>query len=306
MRKWVYSFFYLTLCSNLFCSCQHNTQLTTKMDVTSQKDSISFEAEKPVKNYVPIQSRDTIIKQLEVKKSNRKPLVIHVYIPLCDNENQGIVPTSASLGDGFSLRTNLYWATRTGTKRFFKNHVKWKMIYDRKDIDTNVLERVVFERTYSDTKVYLVADAYRGDRMEETVNNFLAALSNNRKDSIQVDSSVIVYAAGDADLIMFNGHNGMMDNIDVKEWKNKTTKQTDAVVNACVSADYFTEEFINAKAFPLVRTQTLLHPGAYVLTQIIDDWIAGVEERQLCLNAGRAYCVKHDCGAGTKVFKTGW
>jgi hypothetical protein len=275
-------------------------------EVPIEKDTVSTKVEKEVKKYFPIQSRDTILKQIGFKKANGKPLVVHIFIPLCDNENQGIVPTTASLGNGLSLRTNLYWATRSGTKRFFQNHSEWKMIYDKKDIDTNVLERVVFERFYSDTKVYIVADAYRGDRMEETVNDFLASLSNNRKDSIQIGSSVAVFAAGDADLIMFNGHNGMMDNIFVKEWKNKTSKQTDAVVNACVSADYFTKEFIDAHAFPLVRTQTLLHPGAYVLTQIIDDWVAGVDEKQLCLNAGNAYCIKHSCGAGTKVYKAGW
>lgn len=306
MKKLFSTVFCFMLLSSLFCSCQNETQTEIDSEFLVEADSTSVELIEQVRNYAPIQSRDTIIKQIEAKKSKGEPLVVHVYIPLCDNENQGIVPTSASLGDGFSLRTNLYWATRTGTKRFFQNHNEWKMIYDRKDIDTNVLERVVFERSYSDTKVYLVADAYRGDRMQETVNDFLAALSNNRKDSILIDSSLIVPAAGDADLIMFNGHNGMMDNIHVEEWKNKTNKQTDAVVNACVSADYFTEEFINAKAYPLVRTQTLLHPGAYVLTKIIDDWVAGVEEKQLCLNAGRAYCVKHDCGAGTKVYKSGW
>ena len=306
MRRWLYSFFCLILCSSYFCSCQHDVQRTTKIDVVIEKDSVSTEVEKSVRKYFPIHSRDTVLKQIEDKKARDEPLVVHIFIPLCDNENQGIVPTTASLGDGLSLRTNLYWATRTGTKRFFQNHPKWSMIFDSKDIDTNVLERVIFEREYSGTKVYLVADAYRGDRMEETVNNFLAALSNNRKDSIEVDSSLVVFAAGDADLIMFNGHNGMMDNIQLKEWKNKTNKQTDAVVNACVSADYFNKEFMEAQAYPLVRTQTLLHPGAYVLTQVIDDWVAGVEERQLCLNAGRVYCVKHDCGAGTKVFKAGW
>ena len=251
-------------------------------------------------------NRDHILQVLDSKKANHQPLVVHLYIPLCDNINQGIVPTSPSLGDGFNLKSNLYWATRSGTKRFFKSHQSWKLIYDEFDIDTNVLERVIFVRDYDETKVYLIADAYRGDRMEETVNNFLAALSNNRLQEVRIDSNLTLKVAGHSDLIMFNGHNGMMDRINVREWKNKGGKQTDAVINACVSYSYFTDQLIEAGAYPLVRTNTLLHPGAYVLTQIIDDWVAGIDEKSICLRAGRAYCEVHDCGKGTKVFKSGW
>ncbi len=108
------------------------------------------------------------------------------------------------------------------------------------------------------------------------------------------------------DLIMFNGHNGVMDNIEVKPWNNHTNKRTDIVMNACVSYGYLQDEFMKAGGYPLVRTKTLLYPGAYVLEQIIDDWVAGIDEVKLCLNAGKTYCIKHNCGKGTLVYKTGW
>ena len=80
----------------------------------------------------------------------------------------------------------------------------------------------------------------------------------------------------------------------------------DVVMNACVSYGYLQEELIWAGGYPIVRSKSLLYPGAYVLEEIIDGWVAGLDPAKICLNAGKVYCQKHDCGAGTKVYKTGW
>lgn len=250
--------------------------------------------------------RSSIQMRLNEKISSNKPLIVHAYIPLCDNIHQGIVPTTASLGDGMNVKTNLYWATSGGTKAYFKKQSDWLLVADQFDIDTNVLERVVFKKTYAKTTVYFVADAYRGDRMETCVNDYLASISVNRLDTVFTSQNDTVLVGGHSDLIIFNGHNGVMDYINVKPWYNHTEKRTDVVMNSCVSYGYLQEEFMQAGGYPLVRSQTLLYPGAYVLEQIIDDWVAGISPKQICLNAGRTYCLKHDCGAGTKVYKSGW
>ncbi|WP_027418084.1 hypothetical protein [Crocinitomix catalasitica] len=274
--------------------------------INGVKDSVQVVNEPKSEVFSTLFDRSEIKTALAVKKANKEDLIVHLYIPLCDNEHQGIVPTSKSLGDGMSIRTNLYWATSGGTKAYFKKLPDWKLRYDELDIDSNVLERMVFEKEFEGQKVYLIADAYRGDRMEETINNYLSAISGAHKDSILLNNNTTIVAAGNADMVMFNGHNGMMDAIHVQDWPNVDGKQKDIVMNACVSYGYLQNEFMKAGGYPLVRTNTLLYPGAYVLDQIIKDWVNGVDEKQLCLNAGRTYCQKHDCGAGTKVYKTGW
>jgi len=112
--------------------------------------------------------RTNIKSKLQSKIENDIPLVVHVLVPLCDNIHQGIVPTSASLGDGFSLRTNLYWATSHGMKRYFKELRDWKILSSQVyHPNSVVLERVVFEKTYTNgAKVKLIAEAYRGDKIE--------------------------------------------------------------------------------------------------------------------------------------------
>lgn len=292
----------------LFSQCQ-NTANSKTIDsnkiVVETAGSHIVDIEKIIK-IDSIFNRESIKVRLKTKIENKEPLIVHLFVPLCDNDHQGIVPTTKNLGDGLNLRSNLYWATSGGTKGYFNKLADWKMVYNTFDADTNVLERIVYKRNYKTATVYLVADAYRGDRMEETINNYLASISNNRHESIQLKDSTLLKIAGHSDLIMFNGHNGAMDNIEIKQWINTSDKRTDIVMNACLTYDYLQPEFMEAGGYPLVRTNSLLYPGAYVLEQIIDDWVAGTEEKQLCLNAGRAYCLKHSCGKGTKVYKTGW
>src|SRR5687767_15604600 len=54
--------------------------------------------------------------------------VIHVFVALCDNVNQGIVPVSASLGNGDNPATNLYWGAAFGVKTFFNKNKDWQAV----------------------------------------------------------------------------------------------------------------------------------------------------------------------------------
>lgn len=298
----------------LLTSCGHPPKTKTNPPIAIEKiDTLPTPKEEmvdtlliPKEEIADTFGRKEILTSIQTKIQQQEPLVIHIFIPLCDNIHQGIVPTTQSLGDGQSIRSNLYWATSSGTKKFFQKHKEWKQIYIQQDIDSSILERVVFERTYQHTKVYLVADAYRGDRMGKTLNDFLAALSMNKKESLSINSDWSIPISSNADLLIFNGHNGLMDNPTMESWKNSTSRRVDAVINACVSFDYFEEELKEAKAYPLIRTTTLLHPGAYVLTQIIDDWVNLQPQNVIRRKAGRAYCMKHKCGSGSKVYATGW
>ena len=290
--------------------CQSSSNEHVPHFSRNKKSALSFagDASRVIKEVLidTFFDRSSIRAALSRKKVNQEPLIVHAYIPLCDNEHQGIIPTSPSLGDGLNLKTNLYWATSGGTKAWFKKQADWKFVYDEYDIDTNVLERVVFKKEYADALVYFVADAYRGDRMEETVNDYLSAIASQHFQDIQLNNGDSITVAGNADLVIFNGHNGVMDHIELKNWRSANGRLKDVVMNSCLSYGYLQYDFMNAGGYPLVRSNTLLYPGAYVLEQIIDDWVADTDPLAICLNAGRKYCEHHDCGAGTKVYQSGW
>ncbi|WP_431199255.1 hypothetical protein ACQ86K_29370 [Mucilaginibacter sp. P19] len=46
--------------------------------------------------------------------------VIHVFVALCDNKYQGIVPVPPAIGNGQDPETNLYWGSDNGVRTYFK------------------------------------------------------------------------------------------------------------------------------------------------------------------------------------------
>lgn len=264
--------------------------------------------------------RDTTALTNKIK--NGKALVVHAFVPLCDNENQGIVPTSPSLGDGMNLSTNLYWATSYGMWKYFKNDIKWEYIYKAtqedydslKPLSEHVLMRAIYRQTTaSGTTIYLVCDAYRGDRMEECLEDYFSALASGYVDTLTIyesmaeDSTLVIFGAGLADLIAFNGHNGLMDTY--PEIAEGTGPTKDAVAIACISESFFLTAFEKTRSYPLVTTTSLLYPGAAVLDEIITAWANGENGEQCRLAAGQGYKNmkdKYSLEACQRMFSSGW
>ncbi|HKR22951.1 MAG TPA: hypothetical protein VJS17_10165, partial [Pyrinomonadaceae bacterium] len=84
-------------------------------------------------------------KELEKAAVNSMP-VIHVFVALADNVNQGIVPVSASLGNGDNATTNLYWGAAFGVRTFFSKHKDWELISVTPNPSAGILERCVFKQ----------------------------------------------------------------------------------------------------------------------------------------------------------------
>ncbi len=123
-------------------------------------------------------SRKNIEERLKKKVENKQALVAHILVPLCDNEHQGIVPVGGRMGDGMNLKANLYWGAGYGIKTRFRRQPDWKIIFDSLFTGKDILERVVFHKKFANgAVVYLIADAYRGDRMKECVNDYLHSLT---------------------------------------------------------------------------------------------------------------------------------
>jgi hypothetical protein len=100
---------------------------------------------------------------------------IHVFVALCDNKYQGIVPVPAKIGNGQDAATNLYWGAAFGVKTFFNKSSEWKLIEIKKDPAENILERILFK--HKTKNIYLLADAYDGQYIKQTTIDFLLACS---------------------------------------------------------------------------------------------------------------------------------
>jgi len=279
------------------------------IEIEITADSLSVElVEVEVLPTYEVFDRTQIKLNLKSKIENDIPLVVHVLVPLCDNVHQGIVPTTKSLGDGFSLRTNLYWATSHGMKRYFKELEDWKLLSSQiYNPDSVVLERVVFEKEFTNgTKVKLIADAYRGDKIEDCLLDFFNALSGTLTDTVFIEGDTLL-THSKADLVVYNGHNGLMD-VWVDDVVNVDGVEKDAAVIACSSMYDFNQKLNYAKGYPLVMTTNLLYPGAFVLEGVINSWALQKSEELIRQSAGDEYHRVKKCGinGARNLFSTGW
>lgn len=72
--------------------------------------------------------------------------VINVFVALCDNKYQGIVPVPAKIGNGQDPANNLYWGCGYGVKTFFSAQKTWQLISVKKsEPGSLILERLVFK-----------------------------------------------------------------------------------------------------------------------------------------------------------------
>lgn len=230
---------------------------------------------------------------------------VHVFVALCDNVNQGIVPVPESIGNGQNPNTNLYWGCGYGIRTYFKKSEDWIFLQSIKNPNANILERILFK--HKTQNVYLLADAYDGARIKQTNLDFLSASANNLNIEVEHEGAKLQFG-GAADLVAYIGHNGLMDFTLPFIYENKNTKRKDAIVLACISHDYYTPYLKTTGAHPLLLTTNYMAPEAYTLKWALDGWVLGETGEQIRERAGQAYNHYQKCGinGARKLFKTGW
>jgi hypothetical protein len=218
---------------------------------------------------------------------------IHVLVALCDNKNQGIVPVPAKIGNGQDPANNLYWGCGYGVKTFLKKQPEWILIKKFEKPEKYILERVVFK--HKDSLVYIVAEAYDGAEIKQTITDFFNFAAGNSKNKIHVDS-LTINIGGNADLICYVGHNGLMD-FALESYPSKSdTKKREVVVLACASMQYFKSPLKKAGATPLILTTNLMCPEAYTLNTIIESWINNDTPSVTKEKAAQIYNQYQKCG----------
>jgi hypothetical protein len=210
---------------------------------------------------------------------------IHVFVALCDNKYQGIVPVPAAIGNGQDPGSNLYWGCDLGLRTYFKKSREWKLVSKQK-MGGPVLERLIFK--HISKNYYLVADAYDGKYIKQTTTDFLYSCSGQLKDTLHIDHQIIGID-GNAALLGYIGHDGLMDFQLLNSFKNTDGKRRDCIILACISRKYFAGFINEAKAYPLVWTTGLMCPEAYTLHDAVSGYVNNETHEQIRLRAVRAY-----------------
>jgi hypothetical protein len=237
------------------------------------------------------------------------PRIIHVFVALADNVNQGIVPVPARLGNGLDPEHNLYWGSAFGVKTFFSRSSEWMLVAKGLRPKSEVLERCVYKHRTKD--VYLVADAYRGDRIRETIADFFAAAAGGNPENIPVKAGgkdVILKAGGNAAVVAYVGHDGLMD-FQLSQYPRKQNgNRRRVIILACASKQYFGAPLRATGADPLLWTTNLMAPEAYTLKSALDGWILDETDEQVRERAAEAYDRYQKCGikGARRLLVTGW
>ena len=239
-----------------------------------------------------------------------KPKVVHVFVALADNAHQGIVPVPAALGNGDDPDRNLYWGAAFGVKTFFERSRDWLPLgAPERNPSHQILERATF--VHVKTRTILIADAYRGSEIKQALNDYFSAAAGKEKtvtfNTLEKDGRT-TSAELKADLVVYVGHDGLMDFALEKAYPGEETPKREAIMLACASKQYFAGTLRNTGATPVLWTTNLMAPEAYTLKAALDGWMTGESGEQIRQRAAAAYAQyqKISHGAAVKLFATGW
>ena len=229
---------------------------------------------------------------------------IHVFVALCDNKYQGIVPVPKAIGDGKNHNTNLYWGCSYGIRTFLKKSNEWKLLCTRGK-NGIILERLIFK--HATKNYYLVADAYDGQYIKQCTKDFLNSSCGNQKDTLELDDKILGIG-GNSSLVAYIGHNGLMDFQLSETYSNTDNKKRDVIILACYSKRYFSPHLKAANVNPLVWTTNLMCPEAYTLHDALTGYVNGESNENVREKAAAAYSKYQKCTltAAKGLLVTNW
>jgi hypothetical protein len=255
---------------------------------------------------IKISNQDSIPQVLQVIEQDSAIKVIHVFVALCDNKYQGIVPVPAGIGNGQNPGTNLYWGAAYGVKSFFMNkNSDWKLISTQSNPTAHILERVLFK--CKSKNIYMLADAYDGRFIKQTTIDFLQTASGQVPIEIQ-NGDKKIWFGGVSDIIAYIGHDGLMDFSLDQKFQSTSTRKREAIVLACYSRNYFSQHLKSSGATPLLWTSGLMAPEAYTLHDALHEWLNGKSLQQIRVAAAKAYSRYQKCSekAAQNLLVQGW
>lgn len=213
-----------------------------------------------------------------------EPKSVRVFVALCDNKSQGIIPVGEKIGNGDDPDGNLYWGCSDGFGSYFKRSKKWEVVKSEKDVSYSVMRRM--ELKHKEQDIVLIADAYRGSEIRNCYIAFEKAL-----------------ASKEHDLVAFIGHNVLMDTTlpDAEAVEENDTK---SVILCCHSYSYCRSRLDTLGSKPLLLTQQLMYPGSFLLHDAIESWRNGGSLDDIRSAAGRAYAKNQGISvdSGTNIF----
>lgn len=248
-------------------------------------------------------SYEDVQTRIDHDRKRQTPLVAHVIVALCDNKHQGIVPVSATLGNGQDPANNLYWGAMYGVRSFLPRSAGWRVVSENFHTNDSILQSFVATkrilRDKDSVDVYLVAEAWDGRFIRGATMKFLDGAGGSIHDTVRLThqgDSAALSIGGDAHLICYIGHNGLMDFSPSRmPYADTTAAPRSAIVLACVSRGYFEDILRRLGAHPLLLTNGFMAPEAYTLDAAVTTFFAGQPTDSVHAASAAAYAKYQKC-----------
>ncbi len=253
-----------------------------------------------------------------------RPMVVTVYVALCDNESQGIIPVkNPSICDGDVPERNLYWSTSGGLKGWARKH-GWKRVY-RERSNASILDASVWRkraRPGGELKargvkkpfyIYLVGLAYRGVEIDLAMRDYLHAVNHDQHKTISLDDNTTLIFGGKSHIVGYLGHDYFLD-VDAdehtalmgeNEGKSVLAKGTFAL--ACEGNEFIRPAISRQNVYIFILNKQLAYPGAWTIGGIVEGVAWGESGRQIHKRAARAFAdgMNKPYGAIMRSFASG-
>jgi len=229
-----------------------------------------------------------------------RPVVIHVVVALCDNDYQGIVPVPKAIGNGQDPKSNLYWGAAFGVKTFFTKRAGWSLVSHGPGSGP-ILERIVLRKEIVRGKrtvpVFVIADAWDGRTIRDAIVRYLGMAAGREAEAIAVGGmSEPLHAGGDAHLVAFVGHDGLMDfSLTSTPAERAKALPRSSIVLACASKAYFSPHLVRGGSHQLLLTTNLMAPEAYTLDAAVTMFARGESPAAVVEAAAGAYSKYQKC-----------
>jgi hypothetical protein len=268
-------------------------------------------------------SIDTMYRRIAADISGGKPLTATVYIALCDNDSQGIVPVkNKKICMGDDAQNNLYWASGGGLWGHARTR-GWKRVLMEKNPTEDIAVRAVWKKRFfpggklralgvkAKFDVLLVGIAYRGEKIRKAMADYLKAVNRDAPDVLTLPNGESVEAGGKSHVIGWIGHDYFMDEPDVPgliaETRGNSTLEKGVFGLACISDHYFRPAIQRANVHILALNTNLTFPSAFTVFGMLRAAAAGKDHRGIHLEAVRAFAKgqKRSAAAMMRVFSYG-
>jgi hypothetical protein len=234
-----------------------------------------------------------------------KPLVATVYVALCDNDSQGIVPVrNREICRGDRPESNLYWATGGGLKGYLKQ-AGWKPVLKRRSPRRGVALEVVWRKRFKARgelrergvsgrfDVYLVSVVFFGDHIHQANIEYLRAVNRDRERVHDLPGVGELSYGGASHVVGYIGHDYFYDVEDPMELigptRGDSILQKGAFALACTGDRYIRPAITRPNAHILLLNRQLAYPGAWTVGGLVRGLAAGKDGRGIHAEAARAF-----------------